>query len=490
MNQRVKPPRNLEPSNITTADSDDMAILLSQGYSPHVLDITSDTTAKIRHKKTSRARLAIGLAVHDVLAIAAAFTIASFFRLGLMSNAQLYDLLMVSIPIYLGIAFNMRAYGINALGSFWTSYSRSAAALIFTLSAMLLTMFFLKASAEYSRVIFGLGTVISLAMLFAGRWIMSTLSKKLLGDNPMAEIRIADGVTLHHSADAPVIDADAMQLVPDLSAPIVIQRLGILTHNMDRVIVHCTLDKRQSWAAVLKTLDIYAEIITPELKELAPIAVNRRDGQIALMVSQGPLKWNERLSKRIFDIVFALIAIPVLALPMLIVAIAIKIESRGPILFTQKRIGLGNRPFNILKFRSMRAEQSDASGTRSTGRDDDRITRIGAFIRKTSIDELPQLFNVLVGSMSVVGPRPHAIGSRAENMLFWDIDERYWHRHAIKPGLTGLAQILGFRGATEKRADLEDRLQADLDYRADWSLWNDIKIILLTFRVLVHRNAF
>jgi lipopolysaccharide/colanic/teichoic acid biosynthesis glycosyltransferase len=75
-------------------------------------------------------------------------------------------------------------------------------------------------------------------------------------------------------------------------------------------------------------------------------------------------------------------------------------------------------------------------------------------------------------------------------MLFWDIDERYWHRHAIKPGLTGLAQILGFRGATEKRADLEDRLQADLDYRADWSLWNDIKIILLTFRVLVHRNAF
>lgn len=495
MNQRVKPPLNPGPKGLALDGHDDLAILLAHEHSPHVLDFASDTTAKISHKKTSRAKLAIGLAVVDILAIAIAFTIASFYRLGLMSTAQLYDLLMVCIPIYLGIAFNTRAYGTSAFGSFWVSYTRSSAALIFTLSVMLLTMFFLKASAEYSRLVFGLGTMISLMLLAVGRWLMSILSKKLLGNNPMAEIRIIDGVALNHSAavpviDAPIIDAQAMQLVPNLSDPITIQRLGIITHNMDRVIVHCTLDKRQDWAAVLKALDIYAEIITPELKELAPIAVNRRDGQIALMVSQGPLKWNERLSKRIFDIIFSLCALPILALPMLIVAIAIKIESPGPILFRQKRIGLGNRPFNILKFRSMRAEKSDASGARSTGRDDDRITRVGAFIRRTSIDELPQLFNVLAGSMSVVGPRPHAIGSRAENMLFWDIDERYWHRHAIKPGLTGLAQILGYRGATEKRTDLEDRLQADLDYRADWSLWNDIKIILLTFRVLVHRNAF
>jgi len=118
------------------------------------------------------------------------------------------------------------------------------------------------------------------------------------------------------------------------------------------------------------------------------------------------------------------------------------------------------------------------------------VTRVGRFIRRTSIDELPQLINVVIGDMSIVGPRPHAVGSRAENKLFWEIDERYWHRHAAKPGLTGLAQIRGFRGATDREDDLTNRLQADLEYLNDWSLWRDIKIIVMTFGVLRHKNAF
>jgi lipopolysaccharide/colanic/teichoic acid biosynthesis glycosyltransferase len=138
----------------------------------------------------------------------------------------------------------------------------------------------------------------------------------------------------------------------------------------------------------------------------------------------------------------------------------------------------------------MRAEISDANGDRSTGRQDDRITRVGDLLRRTSLDELPQFLNVLVGDMSVVGPRPHAIGSRAEDALFWDIDSRYWHRHAVKPGLTGLAQIRGFRGATEIKSDLSNRLQSDLEYIAEWSLVTDIRIVLRTFSVLFHRNAF
>jgi lipopolysaccharide/colanic/teichoic acid biosynthesis glycosyltransferase len=138
----------------------------------------------------------------------------------------------------------------------------------------------------------------------------------------------------------------------------------------------------------------------------------------------------------------------------------------------------------------MRVEASDGRGAASTLRDDQRITAVGRFIRKTSIDELPQLINVLIGDMSVVGPRPHAVGSRAENLLFWEIDHRYWHRHAAKPGLTGLAQVRGFRGATERRGDLTNRLQADLEYLNYWSIWRDLKIILRTFAVLVHRNAY
>jgi lipopolysaccharide/colanic/teichoic acid biosynthesis glycosyltransferase len=129
-------------------------------------------------------------------------------------------------------------------------------------------------------------------------------------------------------------------------------------------------------------------------------------------------------------------------------------------------------------------------GNQSASRDDDRVTRVGRFLRSTSIDELPQLINVLLGSMSVVGPRPHALGSLAGDQLFWHVDERYWHRHALKPGITGLAQIRGFRGATHTREHLTSRLQADLEYMSGWSLWRDVSIVLSTAKVLVHPDAY
>jgi polysaccharide biosynthesis protein PslA len=138
----------------------------------------------------------------------------------------------------------------------------------------------------------------------------------------------------------------------------------------------------------------------------------------------------------------------------------------------------------------MRAERADAAGNQSTRRDDDRITRVGRFIRATSIDELPQLFNVLRGEMSLVGPRPHALGSTAGDQLFWEVDQRYWHRHASKPGLTGLAQIRGYRGATPMRDDLTNRLAADLEYINGWTIWRDISILITTLKVIVHRNAY
>jgi lipopolysaccharide/colanic/teichoic acid biosynthesis glycosyltransferase len=165
-------------------------------------------------------------------------------------------------------------------------------------------------------------------------------------------------------------------------------------------------------------------------------------------------------------------------------------EDGGPALFRQRRMGRGNTFFNMLKFRSMRVEDSDARGAVSTARDDSRITRIGNFIRRTSIDELPQLFNVLAGDMSIVGPRPHAIGSQAGEKHFWEVDERYWLRHALKPGLTGLAQVRGLRGSTDHESDLQHRLHADLEYLNGWSIWRDISIMFATLRVLVHDQAY
>ncbi len=175
---------------------------------------------------------------------------------------------------------------------------------------------------------------------------------------------------------------------------------------------------------------------------------------------------------------------------LVLVALAIWLEDHGPVFFIQRRLGRGNRFFVIYKFRSMSVANGDRSGNRSTGRGDDRVTRVGRLIRATSIDELPQLINVIQGEMSLVGPRPHALGSQAGDKLFWEIDQRYWQRHSLKPGLTGLAQVRGFRGATEHEVDLTARLQSDLEYLDGWTIWRDIAILAGTLRVMVHRNAF
>ena len=156
--------------------------------------------------------------------------------------------------------------------------------------------------------------------------------------------------------------------------------------------------------------------------------------------------------------------------------------------YVQPRVGRGNQLFRMFKLRSMR--HGGQAGPDSTARDDARITRVGRIIRATSIDELPQLFNILLGHMSFVGPRPHALGSTAGDRLFWEVDERYWRRHATRPGLTGLAQIKGFRGATDSARDLTDRLEADLEYLQAWSFWNDMEIIRRTFRALTNSDAY
>jgi lipopolysaccharide/colanic/teichoic acid biosynthesis glycosyltransferase len=175
---------------------------------------------------------------------------------------------------------------------------------------------------------------------------------------------------------------------------------------------------------------------------------------------------------------------------MLLIAAAIRLESEGPILFRQGRMGRGNRMFTMLKFRTMRVDAADSDGTRSVCKSDDRLTRVGRFLRRTSLDELPQLINVLKGEMSIVGPRPHALGTRAGDKLLWTLDDRYWDRHAIKPGLTGLAQVRGLRGATDTTRALTDRLQADLDYIDGWHIGRDLAIIARTVGVLIHPNAF
>jgi len=211
-------------------------------------------------------------------------------------------------------------------------------------------------------------------------------------------------------------------------------------------------------------------------------ASQRIGGVMAFQAQKPPLTLLERGLKRAFDVAFSLLSLVTLFPIFVIVAIAIKLESQGPVLFVQWRRGYGNRPFRILKFRSMTVME-DASDIRQATRNDPRVTRVGAFLRSTSIDELPQFWNVLRGEMSIVGPRPHAV---VHDDLYDTLISDYAYRRYVKPGITGWAQISGCRGETPTVDKMAERVFHDLWYINNWSFWLDLKIVLRTM-VSMHK---
>jgi Undecaprenyl-phosphate glucose phosphotransferase len=197
------------------------------------------------------------------------------------------------------------------------------------------------------------------------------------------------------------------------------------------------------------------------------------------------------VAKWTFDKLVGLAALSLLAPVMAAVAIAIRLESRGPVLFRQKRYGFNNELIEVYKFRSMYVDQCDAAATRLVTRNDPRVTRIGRFIRASSIDELPQLFNVLKGDLSLVGPRPHAVQAKAGAKLYDEAVDSYFARHKVKPGITGWAQVNGWRGETDTHEKILRRVEHDLYYIENWSLFLDLYILLRTpLSLLSTKNAY
>lgn len=447
--------------------------------------------ARFAGKEARRLRLYAGLVIGDALAITLGFLGASQIYLGQFADTQSIHLVVMTLPLFLLIAINRRAYGIEVLVDRNLSIMRAVTSLAIALVVLLSIAFYLRTTLSYSRVVSAAGVACGIALLVVARAIGSRLARSALGNNPLCELMIVDGSANHIPDYANmIVHAQAMNLAPKLDDPEMLDRLGRLVGPMDRVVVSCPVERREAWAMALKGADVEVEVLAPELGRLGLLGVREHHGQTSLCVACGPLAIRARIMKRSLDLVIVAAALPFALIIGIIVAIAIKIDSPGPIFFKQDRIGLGNRLFPLYKFRSMRVEKLDNTASKLTSRNDNRVTRVGDFIRKTSIDELPQLINVLRGDMSIVGPRPHAVGALAGDSLYWEVDARYWQRHGIKPGMTGLAQIRGFRGTTFEPSDLSQRLQADLEYISDWSLWRDISIIMATFAVLVHRNAF
>ncbi len=240
--------------------------------------------------------------------------------------------------------------------------------------------------------------------------------------------------------------------------------LGLMEKNVDI-----------NWAPDL----LGVTLVNPSVTEIAGVPV--------LALSETPLIGSKALLKTILDKFLAIVGI-ILTSPIMIgTAIAIKYSSPGPVFYKQKRHGWNAKEFEIWKFRSMKIHDEEEGVITQATKDDPRVTKVGKFIRKTSIDELPQLFNVLFGTMSMVGPRPHAI---EHDNYYAKVIQSYFARHRIKPGITGLAQVNGFRGETETLDKMKFRVEYDLEYINNWSVFLDLKIVVRTFFVLFSKQAY
>jgi lipopolysaccharide/colanic/teichoic acid biosynthesis glycosyltransferase len=441
-------------------------------------------------RERTRVRYYLALLVLDIILILAGFSFVGQLYLDFKPFKYAFLQAQLLLPLYLTLALYQRAYSIHALQDWRFAATRALGALAVAGALLLFVTFYTKSTAQFSRVIFTGGFFATAALIGASRFALGRWIGRAWGPSVINMLHIDAGgpnVTIDHAIR---LDAAEWHLRPDIDDPEALDRVGRFLLNMDRVVVSCPVEQREAWAYILRASGVRGELVSDRLNELQPIGLAVENGWRALIISTGPLGMRQRVLKRGFDLALSLFGLIALSPLMLAVALLIKLEDGGPVFFVQRRLGRGNRFFGMYKFRSMQVHKSDSDGARSASRDDDRVTRIGRFIRRTSIDELPQLANVLRGEMSMVGPRPHAIASQAGDKLFWRIDATYWNRHSLKPGVTGLAQIRGYRGATAQESDLQNRLDADLEYIITWSPWSDALIVLKTVGVLVHRQAF
>lgn len=435
--------------------------------------------------------LSASLGLADMIALGVGFLAGSTITPITGTPTEVITPLLAGILVFGVLAFHNQAYDARCLTNVMCSCRSAAFAFASSILICFLIIFALKVTDSLSRAAVFVGLFCSGWIMLLQRLLIARNVARHLSDRLFAELMIVDNCSVpENAAGMTLVNAQAVGLRADLDDPNMLHHLGSLLQGFDRVIVLCPPDSQVAWSQMLKGSNILGEIIVPEMDGMAPLSVANWRGTPTLVVARDPLNLANRFTKRILDIAITVPVLVALTPLMAVIAIAIKLDSPGPIFFRQQRIGRGNRLFRIMKFRSMWFDQADETGQLSVSRNDNRVTRVGRIIRSTSLDELPQLLNVLLGEMSLVGPRPHALGSTAEDMLFWKVDRQYWHRHALKPGITGLAQIRGFRGATETKRDILNRISADLEYMNQWSLAGDLSILLRTINVIYHKKAF
>jgi Undecaprenyl-phosphate glucose phosphotransferase len=409
----------------------------------------------------------------------------------------------------------MGLYAHTAFNSFIRQMPPVLVAWTAAFALLLAGVFFLKVGNEFSRVWFAAWYVSGVIVLMGERLVVAGIVRRwtqqgrlyrraaIYGGGAISEKLIHD---LEIDVDSDIRITGVFDDRGDDRVDRIIAgypRLGGLKQlvsfarnsRLDLVIVALPITAEKRVIEVTRALAVLpAEVKLParstELR-FTP-ATYSRVGNVAMIdLLEKPIADWGSVAKWTFDKVVGILALILLAPLMLAVAAAIKFDSRGPALFRQKRYGFNNELVEVFKFRSMHTDLCDANATTLVTKHDPRVTRVGRFIRKTSIDELPQLFNVILGNLSLVGPRPHALEAKAAGDLYDDVVDGYFARHKVKPGITGWAQINGWRGETDTPEKIQKRVECDIYYIENWSLMLDTYILLRTpFALLKSENAY
>jgi Undecaprenyl-phosphate glucose phosphotransferase len=407
------------------------------------------------------------------------------------------------------------AYEIGTLRSFPSQFARAGTSFVAALVALVLIGFLTKTSIEFSRawfigwLSFGLiflmafragvtayvvrairsGRIERRAVIVGGGQPAAELIRALEADSE-GDVRICGIFDDRNSERSPSIVAGYPKLG---TVPALVDFARVA--RIDMLIVTLPLSAERRVLQLLKRLwvlpvDIRLSAHTAQLR-FRPRAYSHEGSVPFLDIFDKPIANWDAISKRAFDILFSLLALVLLSPLMLATAIAIRAESKGPVIFRQRRYGFNNEVISVLKFRSMYHNMSDPAAKKVVTRGDPRVTRVGRLIRKTSIDELPQLVNVLKGELSLVGPRPHAVNAHTHDRLWDEVVDGYFARHKVKPGVTGWAQINGWRGEVDDEEKIRQRVNYDLYYIENWSLLFDFYICMMTpIRLMNTENAY
>lgn len=341
-------------------------------------------------------------------------------------------------------------------------------------------------------VLLGLAALHGAAFALVARWRrkgLLTPNIVIVGATRDAETLIAAALQRRNVNILGIFD-DRLSRAPHAvsGVPVLGDTEALLTHKItpyvDRVIVAVDPAARARVEGLIRRLSLLPNavslLVDVDSEAGREAALSRLSEQPLTRANPSPSDAQRALQKRVQDLIIGTVALIIFAPVMAVVALMIRLDSPGPVFFRQRRHGLNNEAIHVWKFRSMRAEAADATDARQVSRDDDRVTRVGRFIRKTSLDELPQLFNVLKGDMSLVGPRPHAIGMKTGDEDSAKLVAEYAWRHRMKPGMTGWAAIKGSRGALVTAEDVRRRVQLDIDYIERQSFWLDLYIMAMT----------